>query len=119
MTVVEKSFNSGELRRRQAVNYGGQMKMRKLSWIAAALALVVPFKAASAETAAPAGSPQYVGAETCIACHQEHGAEIAKTIHGKVKDFELAVKEAKGCEGCHGPGSLHVEAAGDKADPKF
>lgn len=96
------------------------MKLERMIWTAAAVAVLgFPFGTASAQTAAPVGSPQYVGGETCIACHQEHGAEIAKTIHGKVKEFELAVKEARGCEGCHGPGSLHVEAAGDKADPKF
>lgn len=57
---------------------------------------------------------KYVGAETCKSCHEEISDHMAKTNHGKAKEFELSIKEKLGCEGCHGPGSLHAEAGGDK-----
>ncbi|MDD5210033.1 MAG: DmsE family decaheme c-type cytochrome [Elusimicrobiales bacterium] len=89
------------------------MKLKKLSWIAAALALVVPFKAASAETAT------LVGSETCIACHSEQAASFNSSTHGKKMPIVKGITADKSCESCHGAGSLHAAAAGDKANPGF
>lgn len=51
----------------------------------------------------------YVGDETCMECHDEMNGGFAKTIHGRIANFEL-IGSKKGCESCHGPGSLHAES---------
>lgn len=50
----------------------------------------------------------YVGDETCLDCHEDVVAGFKKTIHGRIADFEV-VGLSKGCESCHGPGSIHAE----------
>jgi DmsE family decaheme c-type cytochrome len=59
----------------------------------------------------------YVGDEACDACHEEVFAPYAQTVHGKLFKPEAAHKEAmrQGCEGCHGPGSIH-SASDDGSD---
>ena len=51
----------------------------------------------------------YVGTEACVGCHEELLQQLSKSVHGRV----LAAGERRGkghlCEGCHGPGSGHVE----------
>jgi DmsE family decaheme c-type cytochrome len=54
----------------------------------------------------------YVGEETCVECHEDKGASMAHNIHGRLADFEYMGGQ-KGCESCHGPGSLHVDGEGD------
>jgi DmsE family decaheme c-type cytochrome len=66
------------------------------------------------EAAPPQWHPQatFVGTETCAACHDDvHGA-MAGTPHGSHFFLE---KSVYGCEGCHGPGSLHVDDPDDPA----
>ena len=58
----------------------------------------------------PEGS-KFVGSKTCGDCHDEIYSQFKDTIHGRLADFEVMGK--KGCESCHGPGSLHV----DEGDP--
>lgn len=53
----------------------------------------------------PAQAPAEVGKETCLACHDDKNV-LALTPH--------ATQE---CEGCHGPGSVHVEAGGGEPIP--
>ena len=85
------------------------MILKKFSWIAAALAvLVVPFGAASAqETAAP------VGAETCVACHSDQAASFNNSLHARKMILGKNITADKTCEACHGAGSLHA-SSGDK-----
>jgi DmsE family decaheme c-type cytochrome len=107
---------------------------------AAALAFVLALAvtSASVETAAPpaaaapamdqapaatppAGQPvppsstpaEYVGADTCAACHEGMDTKLATTTHGKVA-HPRSPAAAQSCETCHGPGSRHVE---DPSDP--
>jgi len=51
------------------------------------------------------------GATRCLACHGgENMMLMAETPHGNV-DNPHAPYAQKGCESCHGPGSLHVSRA--------
>ncbi len=53
-----------------------------------------------------AAEPTFIGAETCLACHEEQGNSIAGTSHGHAGFSALS---PNGCETCHGPGSAHAE----------
>ncbi len=85
--------------------------------------------AAPAEpTAAPAATPpaasasadkvDYVGAETCLSCHSGQG-DFKDSVHGRSLVQGKGIAYEKTCETCHGPGSLHAAAAGDKANPGY
>jgi DmsE family decaheme c-type cytochrome len=55
----------------------------------------------------------YVGEETCLTCHGEMTRGYHDSRHGRKADARTP-SATKGCESCHGPGSAHVEAGGDK-----
>jgi len=55
----------------------------------------------------------YVGDKACADCHGDKMGQFAKSVHGKLADFEV-MGGTKGCESCHGAGSLHM-AGGDKS----
>ncbi len=55
-----------------------------------------------------------IGDEACFECHGEMQENFKKTIHGRIADFEV-IKAKKGCESCHGKGSVHAESE-DPAD---
>ncbi len=65
---------------------------------------------AAAETYSP---DDYVGSETCKACHEQQFKTFALTAHAKPRPKWKA--EQQGCEACHGPGKAHVEGGGDKS----
>lgn len=56
----------------------------------------------------------YVGSETCRACHEPQFDSVASTKHGKLQDLPAWKGKVVGCESCHGPGKEHVDAGGDK-----
>lgn len=53
----------------------------------------------------------YQGSAACLECHEEMAAE--RNVHMKLASFEVPQGEQVGCEGCHGPGSAHIEGEGD------
>ena len=55
----------------------------------------------------------FVGADTCLACHDDKAKPLERTLHGKSSDPRTPAA-AEGCETCHGPGSAHIE---DPSDP--
>ena len=58
-------------------------------------------------------APLYVGSDACLACHEDVAGKIADSAHGKLADESKPAR--RGCEGCHGPGSNHVNSGGDKS----
>ena len=69
------------------------------------------------QSAKPASKPDgdYVGSETCIGCHQDQNHRFKNTTMGKIMmENPRTPEEARGCEGCHGPGRVHVDSGGGK-----
>jgi DmsE family decaheme c-type cytochrome len=50
-----------------------------------------------------------VGAETCASCHGRQAQRLGLSDHAKLAP---GGEDTRGCEVCHGPGSLHAEAKG-------
>ncbi len=60
-------------------------------------------------------APQYISDELCKACHYKETKTFAATMMGNL--FELHPRDAPerlGCQGCHGPGSVHLATGGKK-----
>src|SRR3954468_4670074 len=69
-------------------------------------------RSAQKPPAAPAPPATYVGADTCLACHDDTIHGFNDTLHGKASDPRTPAA-AQGCETCHGPGSRHVDDPSD------
>lgn len=54
----------------------------------------------------------FVGADTCKACHSDKFDEFARTPHYVTVTSTKYPAHLKGCEMCHGPGRKHVDAGG-------
>jgi len=52
----------------------------------------------------------YVGSDTCAACHDAQFKNFSGTTHGKLHNLKSWKGKVVGCESCHGPGKAHVES---------
>jgi DmsE family decaheme c-type cytochrome len=59
----------------------------------------------------PAKPAEYVGSETCKACHEEIFNNLQKTPHFAIETGARRGWKQRSCESCHGPGSKHAESA--------
>ncbi len=89
--------------------------MKKLVFLLAAFSLVLftgceVSKNMARNVRYPKVSPDasYVGSEKCADCHEDVFDKMKNNVHMKLASYE-APGQSKGCEGCHGPGSKHVE----------
>ena len=57
---------------------------------------------------------KYVGSKACEDCHDELVEKFQNNVHMQIANFE-AEGNKKGCEGCHGPASAHIDNDGDKS----
>ncbi|MBI2167025.1 MAG: hypothetical protein HYU34_02135 [Candidatus Omnitrophica bacterium] len=69
-----------------------------------------PSEAPKAIKAKESVTAEYVGTDTCVLCHEKEAKEFRLSTHSRISVPGEKVK-AQGCEMCHGPGSLHVEAS--------
>jgi DmsE family decaheme c-type cytochrome len=67
-------------------------------------------KPANPQTKA-AVSADFVGAETCVTCHEEVGNGFANNPHSKM--VKQHGSNGVPCENCHGAGKAHVDGGGD------
>jgi len=70
-----------------------------------------PQQPAYASPTATAPPEDYVGADTCGACHSDQMEQFKKTGMAVLLSEKYPVQQ-RGCEACHGPGRQHVEAMG-------
>jgi len=66
----------------------------------------VAFLCVSGEALAAEGA-SYVGADTCVGCHEAVGQKFGQNIHSKAQYWDT---DSKSCESCHGPGSVHADS---------
>lgn len=88
----------------------------RASVLATCLAVMAMAGWARAEEATKKADP--VGSDTCLGCHS--GQETyKKNVHAKGLVNAKGMSFDKQCEACHGNGSLHAGAGGDKNNPDF
>lgn len=90
-----------------------RVKLLTLVTCLCALGAIFSLQAVAQGKRAQSANAQYTaaGTETCMRCHGgERMTSMAETAHGNADDPHAPYAQ-KGCESCHGPGSLHVSRA--------
>jgi predicted CXXCH cytochrome family protein len=59
--------------------------------------------------AASYNAADYVGSDTCKACHEDQFKNFSHTSHFQLTKLGSWKNKATGCESCHGPGKAHSE----------
>lgn len=90
------------------------MSRRLLVGVLAALCACAGPETRPDESAGPAAGATYAGEDVCTTCHDEEAATYAKTIHAAALAEPGRPESERGCEACHGPGSVHAEEGGGK-----
>lgn len=103
-----KNFNC----RREQGKSGQETFVLAVVMLGSLLAAAVSFAQESSAKA------EFVGAETCLSCHADR-EEFKNNIHAKAWPKAKGIEFGQSCETCHGPGSLHASAGGDKNNPDF
>lgn len=57
----------------------------------------------------PAQPAERVGDETCVQCHAQYVPAWNSVRHNRYVKSDKMPEGVRGCEGCHGPGSAHVQ----------
>lgn len=72
------------------------------------------------ESAKPAADQkaEFIGASVCLQCHTDQ-ENFHHNLHAKAWPKAKGIDFEHSCETCHGPGSLHAAAGGDKSNPDF
>jgi predicted CXXCH cytochrome family protein len=56
----------------------------------------------------------YVGNKSCLDCHGDYVRKFPSSPHARIHLPDAGARGQGGCESCHGPGSLHVQAGGGR-----
>jgi DmsE family decaheme c-type cytochrome len=88
----------------------GEREVIERTWILACAFLALATAAGAQEP------PAFVGEQACTTCHAVINEHFSHTVHAKAfRQNPRDEREARVCEACHGPGSLHVKDPADKA----
>ena len=87
---------------------------RALPFLVVAAAIVAGVASAAPTGDIPMEGNAYIGSDACLDCHESADMHMDFNVHMRIESFEVQGREV-GCEGCHGPGKLHME----ESDPEL